>query len=257
MRKVEELVLFIITSGKPFTLSFFTCDSLIMLNLEYYGILNLPNTISFPRLKILRLTSIDFVNENLTGELFSNCPILEELKFFDCRFQDLKVLCITSFTLKRLSIIDTSRHWQILKFITTGITRKYMLLIYIELFRKLSNVKLLKMSGSSFQGLSAANILFADLPTFGNLLSPNLESIVFSKGVHGDLGNDNWTVNSLPQYSLSNLKSVVMQNFIGYERELDVVKFFLANAGVLQTMTITTSQCLSKDYKKQTQIASE
>ncbi|KAI3965724.1 hypothetical protein MKX01_010681 [Papaver californicum] len=97
----------------------------------------------------------------------------------------------------------------------------------IKLFKKFSNVKLLKLSGSSY------------------------------RGVHSDLEDDTWTVNSLPQYSLSNLKFVVIRHFIGCKLELDVVKFFLANAGVLQMMTITTSQCLSKDYKKQMRIASE
>ncbi|KAI3890381.1 hypothetical protein MKX03_028203, partial [Papaver bracteatum] len=135
-------------------------------------------------------------------------------------------------------------------------------------------------------GLSATNILLADLPTFCNLvclevnsafcrrwhpyasfascmkilwflqLSPNLESIVFTKGVLGHLEDDTWTVNSLPQYSLSNLKSVVIRHFSGHKMELDVVKLFLANAGVLQTMTITTSRYIAKDYKKQMQIAS-
>ncbi|KAI3944560.1 hypothetical protein MKW98_021018, partial [Papaver atlanticum] len=72
-----------------------------------------------------------------------------------------------------------------------------------------------------------------------------------------DLQDYDWTVNSLPQYYLPNLKVVLIQDFMGLKVELDVVKFFLANAGVLQTVTIMIHECLSKDYKKQTQIASE
>ncbi|KAI3909413.1 hypothetical protein MKW92_046828 [Papaver armeniacum] len=319
-RNVEELVISI-TPENPLPLSFFTCDSLVVLDLEYSGILNLPNTISFPRIKILRLTYIDFVNENLTGKLFSNCPILEELSLFDCDFHNFKVLCITSSTLKHLSIINCRLLHQTLKvFAPNLLTIKYaadlpgdfvldsfqslveadiqifndldQARIYdplIKLYQKLSNVKLLKTSGSSFRGLSTANVVLADLSTFANLvclevssafwgswdqhasfvssmkiflwflqLSPNLESIDFTEGVHNDdPQDDNWTVNSFPLYSLPNLKVVVIRDFVGCKVELDVVKFFLANAGTLQTMTIMISKCLSKDYKKQTQIASD
>ncbi|KAI3919387.1 hypothetical protein MKW92_053423 [Papaver armeniacum] len=321
-RKVEELVLSI-ASVKPFIfpLSFFTCDSLVVLDLKYNGILKLPNTISFPRIKILRLTFIEFVNENLTGELFSNCPILEELSLYDCDFQNIKVLCIASPTLKHLSIMDCCLLYQTLKlFAPNLLTIKYaaevpedfvlgsflslveadiqmsndrdparMYAPLIKLYQKLSNVTLLKTSDFSFQGLSTANILLANLPTFCNLarlevslaflgswdahtsfascmkiflwflqLSPNLESIDFTEGVRSvNLQSDDWAVNSLPQYSLPNLKVVVIRDFIGCKVELDVVKFFLANAEVLQTITIMISKYLSKDYKNQTQIAYE
>ncbi|KAI3971523.1 hypothetical protein MKW92_035778 [Papaver armeniacum] len=321
-RKVEELDLSI-THGKHFIfpLSFFTCDSLVVLDLEYDGILNLPNTISFPRIKILRLTYIDFVDENLTGKLFSNCPILEELSLFVCDFENFEVLCIMSPTLKRLSIINCRLLHQSLKvFAPNLLTIKYAAEIpadfvldsfqslveadieilsnqdqariyapLIKLYQKLSNVKLLKTSGSSFWDLAAANVLLADLSTFCNLvrlevssafwsswdphasvvssmkiflwflqLAPNLESIDFTEGVRGDdLPDYDWTVNSLPQNSLPNLKVVVIRNFMGRKVELDVVKFFLANAGVLQTVTIMISKCLLKDYKMQTQIASD
>ncbi|KAI3889399.1 hypothetical protein MKX03_027041 [Papaver bracteatum] len=321
-RKVEELVLSIAPENPYiFPLSFFTCDSLVVLDLKYAGILNLPNTISFPRIRILRLTYIEFVNENLTGKLFSNCHILEELSLDDCDFKNFKVLCIVSPTLKHLSIINCRLLHQTLKVVAPNLlTIKYAAEIpadfvldsfqslveadieilnhrnqariyapLIKLYQKLSNVKLLKTSGFSFQGLSAANTFLADFSTFCNLvrlkvslafrggwdphvsfvssmkiflwllqLSPNLEWIDFTEAVHSeDLQDDDWTVNSLPQYSLPNLKVVVIRDFIGCKVELDVVKFFLANAGVLQTMTIMISEFLSEDYKEQTQIASE
>ncbi|RZC91145.1 hypothetical protein C5167_027208 [Papaver somniferum] len=233
-RKVEELVLSI-ESENPFIfpLSFFTCDSLVVLDLKYNSILCLPNTISFPRIKILRLTNIEFVNENLTGELFSNCPILEGLCLFDCDFvDDFKVLCITSGTLKHLSIINCCLFHQTLKVFTPNLlTIKYAAELpadfvlgrflslveadiqisnnraqprlyapIIKLYQRLFNVKLLKTSGSSFQG------------------------------VHNDDQQDyDWTVISLPWYSLPNLK----------------------------TVTIMISECLLEDYKEQMQIASE
>ncbi|XP_026440845.1 putative F-box/FBD/LRR-repeat protein At1g66290 [Papaver somniferum] len=209
-RKVEELVLSI-ESENPFIfpLSFFTCDSLVVLDLKYNSILCLPNTISFPRIKILRLTNIEFVNENLTGELFSNCPILEGLCLFDCDFvDDFKVLCITSGTLKHLSIINCCLFHQTLKVFTPNLlTIKYAAELpadfvlgrflslveadiqisnnraqprlyapIIKLYQRLFNVKLLKTSGSSFQCLTAANILLANLSTFCNLVCLEVSS---------------------------------------------------------------------------------
>ncbi|RZC85054.1 hypothetical protein C5167_047837 [Papaver somniferum] len=183
-----------------------------------------------------------------------------KLSLFDCDFHNFKVLCITSPSLKHLSIRNCRLLHQTLKvFAPNLLTLTYaadlpadfvldsfqslveadvqifndldQARIYgpsIKLYQKLSNVKLLKTSGSSFRGVRS-----------------------------NDLQDDDWTINSLPQYSMPNLKVVLIRNFIGRKVELDVVKFFLANAEVLQTLTIMISIHLSKDYKKQTQIASE
>ncbi|OVA09209.1 F-box domain [Macleaya cordata] len=103
-RKVEELDLSLFGEYNLFPPSLFTCESLTILELkmdvEY--VLHLPQSISFPRLKILRLTDITFMDENLTQQLFSNCPVLEELSISSCLWINMKVLCILAPALKCL-----------------------------------------------------------------------------------------------------------------------------------------------------------
>ncbi|KAI3845096.1 hypothetical protein MKX03_032443 [Papaver bracteatum] len=151
-RKVEELVLSVASEETfIFPLSFFTCDSLVVLDLEYNGNLSLPNTIYFPRIKILRFTCIEFVNEDLTGGLFSNCPILEELSLSECGFNDFIFLCITSPSLKHLSILSCWLSDQILKVFTPNLmTIKYAAEIPADFVL------------DSFQSLVEADIEFVD-----------------------------------------------------------------------------------------------
>ncbi|KAI3840524.1 hypothetical protein MKX03_014223 [Papaver bracteatum] len=107
-RKVEILYLNIncLSTSSIFLLSFFTCDSLTLLDLDFekrtVGKLIIPNTVSFPKLKILRLRSLSFVDETSTRKLFSNCPILEELRLSGCSVSE--GLCILNTSLKHLSI---------------------------------------------------------------------------------------------------------------------------------------------------------
>ncbi|RZC80001.1 hypothetical protein C5167_042571, partial [Papaver somniferum] len=91
-----------------FPLSLFTCDSLAVLELDLDGLrLNVPTTISFPRLKLLRLRRMKFVNGISIEKLVSKCPILEELSLRDCRGLESEVLCIANLALKNLYI----SHW--------------------------------------------------------------------------------------------------------------------------------------------------
>ncbi|XP_026424888.1 FBD-associated F-box protein At5g22730-like [Papaver somniferum] len=215
---------------------------------------------------------------------------LERLSIINCRLlhQTLKVFAPNLLTIKYAAeipadfVLDSFRSLveaNIEIFSDRDRARIYAPLI--KLYQKLSNVKILKMSASSFRGLAAANVLLADLSTFSNLvrlevssefwaswdphasfvssmkiflwflqLSPNLESIDFTEDVHSDdLQDYDWTVNSLPRYSLSNLKEFVIRKFMGRKVVLDVVKFFLANAGVLHTVSIMISESLSKDIR--------
>ncbi|KAI3940563.1 hypothetical protein MKW92_036171 [Papaver armeniacum] len=118
VRKVEELGFCL---GQNFILPscLFTCETLTMLKIEMagdlsatikkVGTLRQASSIYFPRLKILHLTHMVFVDENLSAKLFSNCPVLEELMLTDCYMMKKKVLCISVASLKRLSIIANSK----------------------------------------------------------------------------------------------------------------------------------------------------
>ncbi|OVA07777.1 F-box domain [Macleaya cordata] len=110
-RKVEELILFIdFQHSSLLPPCFFTCESLTMLELDMYVMLDLPNSISFPRLKILRLKLIAFMDDNLTQQFFSSCPMLEELVMTWCTWIDMNVVSISAPALKYLLINNPNGH---------------------------------------------------------------------------------------------------------------------------------------------------
>ncbi|KAI3943188.1 hypothetical protein MKW92_007095 [Papaver armeniacum] len=119
MRKVEELCLcipieFVVPMG------LFTCETLTVLKIEMFGdlsakikkigTLRAADTISFPRLKILHLKHMIFVDESLNAQLFSNSPVLEELMLSNCYMMMTKVLHISVASLKRLFITNSKMY---------------------------------------------------------------------------------------------------------------------------------------------------
>ncbi|KAI3949990.1 hypothetical protein MKW92_017102 [Papaver armeniacum] len=120
MRKVEELGLCIPPEfGLPTCL--FTCETIAMLKLEMAGDLSVhtknkvstfsfAETISFPKLKILHLKHMVFVDENVSAQLFSNSPVLEELMLTSCYTTENKVLHVSAESLKRLFITNSGIH---------------------------------------------------------------------------------------------------------------------------------------------------
>ncbi|KAI3849475.1 hypothetical protein MKX03_033767 [Papaver bracteatum] len=313
-RKVEEICLYIEcpSTSSILPLSFFTCDSLNLLDLRF-GIRTvtkfiIPNTVYFPKLKILRLECLSFVDGTSPNKLFSNCPILEELSLRFCAGFQNEVLWIANPTLKQLyigyccfgesavKICAPNLSTMILRqmrpddfvvdsfssLVEADINLLYVSKFPIKLFKKLSNVKLLKMSGVCFPVQSEADILLTDLPAFNNLihlevrsryyctglasdsisvmrrffrflqLSPNLESIVFAQSIHilGDEDDGCWSLD--PKYSLPHLKSIKVKYFNGEPTELNAIKLFLKYLSFLETVTIVASPGLSKDHGEQT-----
>ncbi|KAI3837800.1 hypothetical protein MKW92_024516, partial [Papaver armeniacum] len=51
--------------------------------------LRLRGSISLPKLKTLVITRFKFTNMNLTSQFFLNCPVLEEIDFKDCIFENM------------------------------------------------------------------------------------------------------------------------------------------------------------------------
>ncbi|OUZ99936.1 F-box domain [Macleaya cordata] len=307
-RKVEELSLSIYIKDFMFPPCFFTCETLTMLELEMQVILNLPKSISFPRLKILRLKYIMFVDDKLTERFFSNCPVLEELILTQCSWMGLENFCISAPALKRLIINGSLFAFPglyevcVIKIYAPNllslecidaVPKDYVLLHSFsslvdanidcgsrgtseerrfsvsKLIAGLSNVKLLKMSGNTFEALYFAGDLLTYLPKFYNLIrlevssqfscetgrplldflhiSPNLESLVFTQGLNGNLSNGDpvWAENLVPECLLLHLKAVEFREFHGKLRELNVIKFFLKNSRILERMTILSSSTLS------------
>lgn len=97
---------------EPFALpsSIFSSDTLVRLQLSIYcskkGTLELPDSISLPRLKFLQLRGLEIKNLTSLQKLFS-CPLLEELGIQNCfsGYAD-SVINVSNPNLKKLSFDD-------------------------------------------------------------------------------------------------------------------------------------------------------
>ena len=106
--KVQELDLYLRNFQEPLALSpcLFTCESLEVLILHMFHSLKLPSSISFSCLKKLTLEKVIFSDDHSTQQLFTGCPILEDLFIIDCIWKYVKAVCISSPMLRRLFISD-------------------------------------------------------------------------------------------------------------------------------------------------------
>ncbi|KAI3851170.1 hypothetical protein MKX03_007235 [Papaver bracteatum] len=182
----------------------YTCESLTFLDIDLYGgqHLNLPQLISFPRLKILQLSEISVFMERNIQLIFSNCPVLEEFCLNHCLLNHLRII---SSTLKSLTFFGTMHtcmsdikimidapNLMSIK-IRDGI-RQHLVVesfpslvdadlsgMYTEpsvpvdvipkFVEKLSNVKLLKLSDYVLEKLELEDVLDTSFPTFLNLIT--------------------------------------------------------------------------------------
>ncbi|XP_026451699.1 putative F-box protein At5g40050 [Papaver somniferum] len=119
-------------------------------------------------------------------------------------------------------------------------------LVATEVLEKLSNVKLLKISGESETFEVSFNNKNKTMLNFLRI-SPNLETIVIAQGFLGDLSSTDcgWTPGMVPHCMLLHLKLVKLFEFAGFLEELNTVKSFLKNARVLRRMIIKFSSNLS------------
>ncbi|KAL7249981.1 hypothetical protein ACSBR1_012048 [Camellia fascicularis] len=81
----------------------FICDSLVVLKLFMDCPFKPPIFIRFSNLKTLHLSAVTFSDDNST-QLFSSCPVLQELELLYCGWKNLKTITISIPTLKRLTI---------------------------------------------------------------------------------------------------------------------------------------------------------
>ncbi|KAI3831653.1 hypothetical protein MKX03_021129 [Papaver bracteatum] len=242
MRKVEEISLcipieFVVPMG------LFTCETLTVLKIEMSGDLSTKmkkigtlcaaETISFPRLKILHLKHMIFVDESLNAQLFSNSPVLEELMLIDADIDITYKSCTNKNSKRRCG----------LKNLVEGI----------------SNVKILHISGSTllsfFWGETNQMMpIFHDLRRLDvssklsrcmfyallNLLLkvPNLESVVIAEGFSPSENFRGLEKCRRQECLLEKLKAVEVREINGKQEDLDMIKYFLRNSPALQIMTI-------------------
>ncbi|KAI3899482.1 hypothetical protein MKW92_036759 [Papaver armeniacum] len=138
---------------------------------------------------------------------------------------------------------------------------------------KLSNAHHLRFSTLfiNTEILGLVNVLSESVPTFENLIhlqtdyiqankmikflqfTPNLESLVIFQA---EVNEDAFTSNIVPRCLLRHLKTIKVQKFEGLPEELQLVKYFLKNARVLQVLVIEsgiTSKSVA-ELKKRTKI---
>ncbi|CAK9178787.1 unnamed protein product [Ilex paraguariensis] len=83
----------------------FTCNSLVVVKLGTKFVLNdVPSLVSLQNLTTLRLSSVEFRDDESTKRLFSSCPVLEGLALYQCEGKRTSVLKISAPALKTLYI---------------------------------------------------------------------------------------------------------------------------------------------------------
>ncbi|KAI3983763.1 hypothetical protein MKX01_001167 [Papaver californicum] len=250
--KVEELAL-VDRKGIAFPPCLFTCESLAVLEI-YKAFLNLPESVNFPKLKILRL-NVNLQDEHLIHKLLSNSPSLEELSL-EVRICHIQYLSICSPNLKRLFIngplgwnfnihinapnLQSFRYSRVLAndFVLHNIStlldaeivlsipaptdlreRGKLGCLATKLFGSLSYVKHLTISDYSLKLLSNQDNFQTNLPSFYNLTHLKVTSASFYFGYGSrDEGNlRSWIVGILLDFLhvSPNLESLVFAEGFG------------------------------------------
>ncbi|KAI8012020.1 FBD-associated F-box protein [Camellia lanceoleosa] len=87
--------------------SLFTSVKLVVLKLAGDVFFGFPMPVFWPRLKVLHLHSLTFLDDDSFQNILSGCPVLEELDIERTNLWDnIKTLCICSSTLKKLHMYN-------------------------------------------------------------------------------------------------------------------------------------------------------
>ncbi|KAK7850877.1 putative f-box protein [Quercus suber] len=254
--KVQELDLYLRNFQEPLALPpcLFTCESLEVLVLHMFHSLKLPSSISFSSLKFLALEKVIFSDDHSTQQLFTGCPILEDLSIIDCIWKNVKAVFDASIQFfKRDAEYDFLDAHRVFK-----------------LLSGLGNVETLTLNVGALEVLSYAKELFAHLPVFYKLTRLNFESafpiefdrealltitrnspclnyLSFGTVALFELqlvclptycGNHDGIMNPVPSCFVTNLKTIEIFGFCGDEKEMHAVKILLGNASVLERIVI-------------------
>ncbi|KAI3831854.1 hypothetical protein MKX03_022226 [Papaver bracteatum] len=253
---LEEFVLYAESSpDEGFFPSCWKYASLVILELDTWNDVYLPDAINFPNLKICRLTHAYL----RTSPALKYLPIIGPSQCTD--FEG-------DFPIYGFTINIYAPNLQFLRYIDFDrcdtdmpMPQKYVP-ITTKVLKELCNVKCLKISGETFEELIFPDGPFTNWPTFHNLvrleltsgisfskdktllnflrISPNLRTIVFARGFFGNQSStrSGWKAGMVPQCVLLHLKS------------LNAVKTFLKNAKVLRRLIIKFSYLLKAEQNK-------
>jgi hypothetical protein len=104
--KIQSLRLSLGDQNNEFVLphSFSAFESLSELCLGLTFTLHIPTGICFPSLKKLDVSDVTFANEDSVQQLFSGCPILQELELYNCDWKNIQQINVAISTLRKLRI---------------------------------------------------------------------------------------------------------------------------------------------------------
>ncbi|KAK2448672.1 F-box/RNI superfamily protein [Trifolium repens] len=104
--KVQYLKLSLGDQNDKFVLPscFSAFESLNELCLGLKFTLSIPSDVCFPSLKKLVVSDVTFANEKSVQQLFSGCPILQELNLHNCYWENIEEISVAISTLMKLGI---------------------------------------------------------------------------------------------------------------------------------------------------------
>ncbi|GKV34423.1 hypothetical protein SLEP1_g42797 [Rubroshorea leprosula] len=302
--------------------SLFTCETLVVLKLSVYSefgqdvsdelSLKVPANVCLPSLKVLHLVDSTF-SDDCCKRLFSNCPVLEDLK---CSFKESNwKFIVCNPTLKRLTITSTEYHdgrseivvntpgldylelsvWDVYSctFLNVqALAKANIHFLYNEwedydktyinalanLMKAISNIQTLRISGSTLYEFSCIDI---PIPRFNNVTHltiasckecgfpelqyilaccESLETLVLEDGLgcqwDSGEGTISWSSSQEEDEFIRLsfcMKKIVFLWFEGSEVEIELAKYFLQSAEVLESMEIH----IKAGYQDQLEITKE
>ncbi|XP_057950960.1 F-box/LRR-repeat protein At4g14103-like isoform X2 [Malania oleifera] len=151
----------------------------------------------------------------------------------------------------------------------------------VKLLRGLHKVKSVNISNGTIKSFFLAENLIDHFPIFQHLIhlelsmeieyhalralidlfhsAPNLESLVFSKGLdpHMCLREDDWNLEPVHKPFLSHLRRINLQNFHGKHAEMCLLKFLLKYAPALERINVSYSGNLYADLKLHEEVTNQ
>ncbi|XP_074349590.1 F-box/FBD/LRR-repeat protein At1g13570-like isoform X3 [Apium graveolens] len=116
-----------------------------------------------------------------------------------------------------------------------------------NLSKPLHNLKTLNISGINFVDSDIISCLLCLIRSAPNLCKLNISADIYTEfSVYGDLRKD-YRVGDLDDFTIDQLKIVTLSYFEGRRAELELVKYLLAHAPLLKTMSIHRHAIVTKD----------
>ncbi|KAL7183887.1 hypothetical protein ACSBR2_026126 [Camellia fascicularis] len=101
---VQEVLNFKLGLRVKLPRSLFTSVNLVILKLGSDVFFKFPVPVFLPRLKVLHLHSLTFLDDGSFKDLLSGCPIIEELDIDRIEQDNIRTSCIYSSTLKKMKL---------------------------------------------------------------------------------------------------------------------------------------------------------